>query len=156
MLSLKTFSHKLDNSISKSNKASQHLLLFIVLSAQQSIQQIDMEAMERIGRIRDSFPNLAQPWLHPSAHPFHEEIKETLDACDVLLITGGHVAILRNRMFFFGCRKAWRGCGLEERPGSRSKIAHMANTHHNPARAIAFIRKARALVEHNFFSLLFE
>ena len=44
-----------------------------------------------------------QPWIHPSAQPFHKEIKATLDACDVLLITGGHVAILRNRMFFFGC-----------------------------------------------------
>ncbi|MAA77907.1 MAG: hypothetical protein CL916_01505 [Deltaproteobacteria bacterium] len=91
--------------IRKKQDISPELFMEDVLSAQEDIQKIDMEAMERIGRIRDSFPNLVQPWLHPSAQPFHEEIKETLDACDVLLITGGHVAILRNRMFFFGCQK---------------------------------------------------
>jgi hypothetical protein len=70
--------------------------------AQNDIQRIDKDAIERLHRIRGSFPNLLTPWTHPSAIPFHEEIKETLAQCDVLLITGGHVAILRNRMFFFG------------------------------------------------------
>ena len=92
------------DAIRKKQARSPELYMEDVLNAHQAIQQIDMEAIERIGRIRDSFPNLAQPWLHPSAQPFYDEIKETLDACDVLLITGGHVAILRNRMFFFGCQ----------------------------------------------------
>jgi hypothetical protein len=70
--------------------------------AQNDIQRIDLDAIDRLQRIRSSFPNLLTPWTHPSATPFHEEIKETLAQCDVLLITGGHVAILRNRMFFFG------------------------------------------------------
>ena len=90
--------------IRKKHHHSPELFTEDVRYAQESIQKIDMDAIERIGRIRDSFPNLTQPWLHPSAISFHEEIKETLDNCDVLLITGGHVAILRNRMFFFGCQ----------------------------------------------------
>ncbi|MEC7987889.1 MAG: Type 1 glutamine amidotransferase-like domain-containing protein [Myxococcota bacterium] len=70
--------------------------------ALDEIHKIDQEALQRLERIRSHFPNLQKPWKHPSAKPLHEEIRSTLEKCDGLIIAGGHVAILRNRMFFFG------------------------------------------------------
>ena len=70
--------------------------------ALNDLRSIDTGALKRLERIRAQFPNLLEPWKHPSAQPFHEEIRSTLEHCDGLIIAGGHVAILRNRMFFFG------------------------------------------------------
>ncbi len=70
--------------------------------ALQDVHRIDQAAIARLNQIRAQFPNLLEPWKHPSAQPFHEEIRTTLEQCDGLIIAGGHVAILRNRMFFFG------------------------------------------------------
>lgn len=89
--------------IKKKYRISPDLFQEDVEQARLDLQTIDNNALDRLHKIRESFPNLSAPWLHPSALPFHNDIKETLDKCDVLLITGGHVAILRNRMFFFGC-----------------------------------------------------
>jgi peptidase E len=71
----------------------------------QSVQSIDRHALERLDGLRNLFPELSTPWTHPSALPYFQEIRERLDRSSGLLITGGHVAILRNRMFFFGLQK---------------------------------------------------
>ena len=66
------------------------------------VKQIDERAIERLNTIRADFSDLETPWLHPSVQPMYEQIKSTLDKSSALLIAGGHVALLRNRMYFFG------------------------------------------------------
>ena len=73
-----------------------------LIEARKAIAKTDHDAITRLNEIRLEFPNLQEPWLHASAASYHQEIKDILEKCDVLIITGGHVAILRNRMFFFG------------------------------------------------------
>lgn len=66
------------------------------------VKQIDERAIERLNQIRADFEDLETPWSHPSVQPMYEQIKDTLDKSSALLIAGGHVALLRNRMYFFG------------------------------------------------------
>jgi len=94
--------------IKKRHKRNPDLYTTDLQEAQSEISNIDENVIRRLNHIRNDYPNLLTPWKHPSSEPFHQEIKETLDTCDVLLITGGHVAILRNRMFFFGCTQLLR------------------------------------------------
>ena len=67
-----------------------------------AVRMTDKRAFERINDIRSSYPSLLRPWEHPSAENFHYKIARTLDACSGILFAGGHVAILRNRLYFFG------------------------------------------------------
>ena len=71
----------------------------------QAVQNMDRHALERLDELRGLFPDLAEPWTHPSAAPYYDKIRGALEGSSGLVIAGGHVAILRNRMFFFGLRK---------------------------------------------------
>lgn len=71
-------------------------------AACRNVQAVDQECVDRLLRIRDDFSAISQPWQHESALPLHEQIANTLNRCSALIITGGHVAILRNRLAFFG------------------------------------------------------
>ena len=66
------------------------------------VRKIDERAIERLNQIRADFADLETPWKHPSVQPMYAQIKETLEQSAALLIAGGHVALLRNRMYFFG------------------------------------------------------
>ena len=72
------------------------------LLACQHIQEIDRTCLQRLDQIRADFTAIQQPWLHESVLPVFEEIAFTLSRCKAVVITGGHVAILRNRLSFFG------------------------------------------------------
>lgn len=73
-----------------------------VLDGCKFVKQIDNRAIERLNDIRAQFSDLETPWKHPSVHDYYSQIKESLQGCSGLLIAGGHVALLRNRMYFFG------------------------------------------------------
>ena len=66
------------------------------------IQNLDQQCLDRLEEIRSDFTAIEQPWLHETALPLYEEIAFTLSRCKAVIITGGHVAILRNRLKFFG------------------------------------------------------
>ena len=77
------------------------------------VQAIDRRCVERLEEIKGDFSAIAQPWLHESALPLFEQIAYTLDRCSALILTGGHVAILRNRLAFFGLEELLQDFLLE-------------------------------------------
>ena len=68
----------------------------------QYLQEVDRNCLHRLEQIRADFTAIQQPWLHESVLPIFEEIAFTLSRCKSVIITGGHAAILRNRLMFFG------------------------------------------------------
>lgn len=66
------------------------------------VQMVDRNCLKRLAEIKQDFESISTPWLHESALPLYEQIIQTLSRCSGLIITGGHVAILRNRLAFFG------------------------------------------------------
>ncbi len=68
----------------------------------KKVQDVDKQCMRRLNTIKNDFAAIGQPWLHETAFPLHQQISEVLERCSALIITGGHVAILRNRLAFFG------------------------------------------------------
>lgn len=71
----------------------------------ETVRQTDRRCIERQNAVRKSFPDLEKPWSHFSAAPYYKKIEMTLQKCSGLIIAGGHVAVLRNRMYFFGLNK---------------------------------------------------
>ena len=66
----------------------------------KNVQSVDRNCFKRLRQIKHEFDAILTPWLHDSAVPLHEQIIDILDRCSGLIITGGHVAILRNRLAF--------------------------------------------------------
>ena len=80
------------------------------------VRRCDEDVLNRLRQIRDLYPDLQNPWTHPSAQPYHQRIKEILDSSQALFIAGGHVAILRNRMNFFGLHHVIRDFLMSGKP----------------------------------------
>lgn len=68
----------------------------------EALRALDRRALQRVQALRASFPATAKPWEHKDVRARHEEAKAVLSGCSALLIAGGHVGVLRNRLFFFG------------------------------------------------------
>lgn len=74
-----------------------------------SLRAIDDRTVQRVNEIRDEFPATAQPWAYPAARDRHARIQDAFAHCSAVLIAGGHVGVLRNRMYFFGLDALLRG-----------------------------------------------
>ena len=74
-----------------------------------SLRAIDERTVQRVNDIRDEHPATGQPWDYPAARDRHGRIKDALSHCSAVLIAGGHVGVLRNRMYFFGLDELLRG-----------------------------------------------
>lgn len=72
------------------------------------MQQIDALFLAEADRLHEEFAATERPFSHPSVRAVRERISETLDQCPVVLIAGGHVGVLRNRISFFGVDQALR------------------------------------------------
>jgi hypothetical protein len=68
----------------------------------QHVRNIDDGCITRLEEIREDFSALHQPWLHETAIPLFERIAYTFSQCSGIILTGGHVPVLRNRLYFFG------------------------------------------------------
>ena len=75
-----------------------------VEGAFEALRMVDTRALQRMQRIREGFVDVLNPWQDPSVKPYYDQIRDCLDKCDTLLVAGGHVAVLRNRLCFFGMR----------------------------------------------------
>ena len=80
------------------------------------VRRCDEDVLSRLDHIRSTFPELQNPWTHASAQPYHQRIKEILEKSQALFIAGGHVAILRNRMNFFGLHHLIRNFLMSSKP----------------------------------------
>jgi hypothetical protein len=68
----------------------------------EALRALDARAVHRVNSIRASAPPTSKPWDLPLVRAHHDQIAEVLDRVDAVLIAGGHVGVLRNRLFFFG------------------------------------------------------
>ncbi len=72
------------------------------------LQQVDELFLAEADRLHDQFAETERPLSHPAVESVRGAILDRLSGCSALLIAGGHVGVLRNRMSFFGLDEALR------------------------------------------------
>jgi hypothetical protein len=79
------------------------------------LQALDQRALDRLDTIRAAHPVSSRPWEFPRVRARHGHVRDVLSHVDAVLVAGGHVGVLRNRMDFFGVdvllRRYLRGGG---------------------------------------------
>lgn len=73
-----------------------------------ALRLVDERLLERVDAIRAAHPDVARPWERPAMRLVHERMLEQLDGIGALLVAGGHVAVLRNRLRMLGLDEAIR------------------------------------------------
>ena len=71
-------------------------------AALDAIRLLDRRQAERIGEMRDAFDRRFSPHDRPSIRRHRREIAEVLRDAGVIVVAGGHVAVLLNRLNLFG------------------------------------------------------
>jgi len=70
--------------------------------AVEDVRRIDADLMARWTFLDDAFPELARPWEEGLVRARHRQAAEMLENAPAILVPGGHVAVLVNRLAFFG------------------------------------------------------
>lgn len=66
------------------------------------VRRLDQRLLDTSAAIHEGFPDVARPWEHPAAAARHHEARSALDGARAVLVSGGHVGVLRQRLLFFG------------------------------------------------------
>jgi hypothetical protein len=66
------------------------------------LKQLDDDHLTRCRRVHGEFDAAWEPWARPSVARHRTELQAILAQCGALVIAGGHVASLLNRMRLFG------------------------------------------------------
>jgi hypothetical protein len=77
--------------------------------ALRAIQALDEHHLDRVRELTDEFDAEFMPLGHGAVVRERQAIEEILRDCDGVVIEGGHVALLRNRMRMFGLRELIEG-----------------------------------------------
>lgn len=67
-----------------------------------SIRELDAWHLAQCARVRDAFDEKWRPFERKAIVRHRREIEQVLGGCQALAIAGGHVAVLLNRLMFFG------------------------------------------------------
>jgi len=70
--------------------------------ALDQVRDIDDQFLEQSRTVVAEHPSTLRPWQHADVAPYRQRMLDSLRGARALAIAGGHVAVLRNRMFFFG------------------------------------------------------
>jgi len=89
-------------------------------SAVAMIRQLDQQHFEHSSQIIDRYESILQTHSRPLVQEHREQLRHLLAQCGLLLIAGGHVAIILNRLRIFGILEmtpdipliAWSGGGM--------------------------------------------
>nr|MBA2321215.1 hypothetical protein [Deltaproteobacteria bacterium] len=68
------------------------------------LRELDQQFLDHASVILRQHPEVLRAWEHPAVAPFHRRIAEQLAGARAILVAGGHVAVLRNRLEFFGMK----------------------------------------------------
>lgn len=68
----------------------------------ESIRELDRWHLGQCARVRDEFDAEWRPFERKAVARHRREIEQVLAGCQALAIAGGHVAVLLNRLMFFG------------------------------------------------------
>ena len=78
-------------------------------AAIEHVRQLDREQLAGIAEIFSHYPHLDRPWEHHVVAGYHDEARRVLDDAAAIVIAGGQVAVLRNRLQLFGLDEMLRG-----------------------------------------------
>ena len=81
-------------------------------AALQAIQRLDAHLLQRTGEIRADFEARNRPGERPAVRREREEVAEALTRVPTVVIEGGHVAALLNRLLLFGIPEMLTGKNL--------------------------------------------
>ena len=76
------------------------------------LRALDQRFLAETRRIHEPFETDTRPRAHPMVRAVRARVRDVLDGCQCVLLAGGHVGILRNRLAFFGMDEALRGRDL--------------------------------------------
>jgi hypothetical protein len=76
--------------------------------ALDDVRRVDNQLLEQIDGLTIDHPACAAPWEHPSVRELHLRASDLLASAHTVLIAGGHVGVLRNRLHFFGLDRVLR------------------------------------------------
>jgi hypothetical protein len=75
-----------------------------VRAAIDMIGALDRHHLDRVKQVHVEFENRVKPGSHPVIAKQRDEVSELLEGVDTVLIAGGHVAVLLNRLRLLGLR----------------------------------------------------
>lgn len=81
-------------------------------AALQAIQRLDEHLLRRTGEIRADFEARTEPGQRPAVRREREEVAALLDGVPTVVVEGGHVAALLNRLLLFGVPEMLAGKSL--------------------------------------------
>lgn len=70
--------------------------------AVSDVRRIDRQFVDHSKSLFASYTDVSRPWELPQVAARRKESADMLSSARAILIAGGHVAVLRNRMLFFG------------------------------------------------------
>lgn len=70
------------------------------------VRQIDREVLGSVDEVRHSYHDLAKRFDNPWIRDRRDEAAEFIGSAGAVLLAGGHVAVLRNRLLFFAVEHA--------------------------------------------------
>ena len=85
--------------------------------ATEDVQRIDQQLLDGSTRVYAAHPRASAPWTeHPVVARLRERAVEALREARAVVLTGGHVAVLLNRLQFFGVDRALTELAAEGKP----------------------------------------
>lgn len=74
----------------------------------RALREADEAFLAEADRLHADFADQVRPDRHPLVRAVQARISDVLAGCDTVLVAGGHVGVLRNRMSFFGLDRMLR------------------------------------------------
>lgn len=74
--------------------------------ASEVVRDIDAQALGAVDEVREAYARLSDRWDVAWVRDRRDEAKQAIDNAGAVLVAGGHVAVLRNRMLFFALEHA--------------------------------------------------
>lgn len=81
-------------------------------AATDDVRKLDVRHLRRVEELRAEFQQRLNPSQRPSVSRHRNEIAGTLEGASLVVVTGGHVAVLLNRLRLFGLEELLAGRGV--------------------------------------------
>lgn len=95
------------------------------------LQEVDSLFLAEAGRLHEEFAATERPFQHPLVRSIRDGIENALATCSAVLVAGGHVGVLRNRMAFFGLDQALQGKRIFAWSGGAMVLAERILLYHD-------------------------
>ena len=95
------------------------------------LQEVDSLFLAQAGRLHEEFAATERPFQHPLVRSICDGIENALANCSAVLVAGGHVGVLRNRMAFFGLDQSLQGKRIFAWSGGAMVLAERILLYHD-------------------------